>query len=105
MPGFGPLPVLRRPVSAECAVRPVLPGDIESGAVDSRRDLMSPKQELLVPEAPTTAVAVPDLQNRLIDLASDKDFNPETLRALIEMKERSEDRSAREQFNAAFASM
>ena len=66
---------------------------------------MAPKQELLVPETPVTAVAVPDLQNRLIDLASDKDFNPETLRALIDMKERSEDRSAREQFNAAFASM
>lgn len=66
---------------------------------------MAAKQELLVPETHVTSVAVPDLQNRLIDLASDKDFKPETLRALIEMKERSEDRSAREQFNAAFAEM
>lgn len=53
----------------------------------------------------TQAMAKVDMSVELIRLASDPQFNPATLQALIDMHERAETKAAKEAFNAAFSAM
>ncbi len=62
----------------------------------------SPVQDMaLVPAAEREL----DLQSRLVDLASNPNFNADTLKTLVDMMERGKDRAAIEEFNRAFAQM